>query len=107
MLFGILANTCSVPPHRAATCASLSAISLPSVPAWALTQENLIRVFWDVTLCRWQTRSRCVKDRRAFVFGVKQVGVLDLQDKGMACCRVFLQNVLNLCIFKHRMMDRF
>ena len=42
VFFGILVNTFSVPPHRAASFASLSAISLPSVPAWALTQENFI-----------------------------------------------------------------
>ena len=42
VLFGILVNTFSVPPHRATSFASLSAISLPSVPAWALTQENFI-----------------------------------------------------------------
>jgi len=46
--------------------------------------------------------SRCVKDRRAFVFGVKQVGVLDPEDKRHDVLQtVFLQNVLNLCIFKH------
>jgi len=42
VLFGILVNTFPVPSHRAASFASLSAISLPSVPTWALTQENFI-----------------------------------------------------------------
>ena len=42
VLFGILANLCSVPPLHAASFASLSAVSLPHVPAWALTQENFI-----------------------------------------------------------------
>jgi hypothetical protein len=42
ILFGILANTCFVPSLRVASFANLSAISLPCVPAWALTQENFI-----------------------------------------------------------------
>jgi len=40
--FVTLMNTFSVPPHSAACFVSILAITLPNVPAWALTQENFI-----------------------------------------------------------------
>ena len=48
VLFGILVNMFSVPPHSAVSFASLSAISLPSIPAWALTQEILSSISFSL-----------------------------------------------------------
>jgi hypothetical protein len=42
VFLGILLNACFMLTLRAASVASLPAISFPYVPAWALTQENFI-----------------------------------------------------------------